>query len=186
MSQTSFYSEAELAELGLGSYGKDVLISRKASIYSPGNIRVGDHVRVDDFCILSGTITLGSYIHISAQCCLYGGMGIRMEDFSGLSPRTIVLSSSDDFGGDYLIGPMIPNEFTNVTGGLVHLEKYVQIGAGSVIFPNLTIHEGTVVGAMSLVNKELPAWSVFAGIPAIFIKERNRALLLKAAKLLSP
>ncbi len=48
---------------------------------------------------------------------------------------------------------MIPSQFTNVTG--VIIEKYIQIGVGSVIFPNVKIHEGSIVGAMSLVNRLL-------------------------------
>ena len=63
---TSFYSEEELKSLGLKHYGKNVLISRKCSIYSAESISIGNHVRIDDFCILSGEITIGDYCHISA------------------------------------------------------------------------------------------------------------------------
>jgi hypothetical protein len=83
----SFYCENELKSLGLKSFGKNVLISRKASIYSPELITLGNSVRIDDFCILSGNISLGSYIHISAYSALFGKYGIKMNDFSGLSPR---------------------------------------------------------------------------------------------------
>jgi galactoside O-acetyltransferase len=61
----SFYSEIELSKLGLKDYGKNVLISKKCSIYSPEKISIGNNVRIDDFCILSGNIILGSNIHIS-------------------------------------------------------------------------------------------------------------------------
>ncbi|HBS76832.1 MAG TPA: galactoside O-acetyltransferase, partial [Alphaproteobacteria bacterium] len=57
--KSNFYSDTELQELGLKSYGKNVLISRKCSIYGAHNISVGDNVRIDDFCILSGNITIG-------------------------------------------------------------------------------------------------------------------------------
>jgi galactoside O-acetyltransferase len=180
---SSFYSVEELAGLGLGSYGNHVLISRKASLYSPATITIGNHVRIDDFCILSGKISLGSYIHISAQCCLFGAYGIVMEDFSGLSPGTKVLSATDDFGGDYLVGPMIPSAYTNVTGGLVRIMKYVQIGAGSIVFPNLTIEEGVAVGALSLVNRSLEGWKIYAGIPVRFFKDRSKTLKDKSISL---
>jgi len=174
---TSFYAEDELAELGLKKYGKNVLISRKCSIYSPENISLGDNVRIDDFCILSGDITLGSYIHIAAYCALYGRFGIEIEDYSGLSLRCIILSASDDYSGDYLIGTTKPKGTTNVTGGKVTLRKYVSIAAGSVIFPNITIEEGSAVGAMSLVKKNLGEWGIYAGIPAKKIKDRHKGLL---------
>lgn len=69
----SFYSISELKLLGLKRLGQNVYISRKSSIYSPENISIGDNVRIDDFCILSGNITLGNYIHIAAYTALYGG-----------------------------------------------------------------------------------------------------------------
>lgn len=174
---TSFYSESELFEIGFKSVGKDVKLSRKASIYSPEKITIGDNVRIDDFCILSGNITLGSNIHISAYVALYGAMGIVMEDYSGISPKSVVYSAMDDFSGDYLIGPIHPEEKTNVTGGPVKICRFVQVGNNSVVFPNLTIGEGSVIGACSLVNKSCEEWGVYYGIPAKRQKERRKGLL---------
>ena len=173
----SFYSENELATIGFKSYGKNVLISRKASIYFPELISVGNFVRIDDFCILSGEISLGSYIHISAYSALYGKFGIEMEDFSGLSTRCTVFSASDDFGGEFLIGPMVPSEFVNVTGGKVIIKRFVQIGAGTVVLPNIIIKEGVAIGALSFVRKNLDEWNIYAGNPLKLIKPRQRKLL---------
>ena len=61
---SSFFSESELKAIGFLKYGKNVLVSRKASIYNPEQMILGDNIRIDDFCILSGNIKLGSYIHI--------------------------------------------------------------------------------------------------------------------------
>ena len=174
---TSFYTEKELAELGLKKYGKNVLISRKCSIYSPEKISICDNVRIDDFCILSGDITLGSNIHIAAYCALYGAFGIEMEDYSGLSPRCTVFSATDDFSGNFLLGPNIPKEKTNVTGGKVWFKKFANIGANCVILPNVILNEGVAVGAMSLINKNLQEWSIYAGIPVKRYTEREKGLL---------
>jgi len=173
----SFFSNDELREVGFALIGHNVLVSRKASFYSPHTIRLGNNVRIDDFCLLSGNIEIGSFVHISAYSALYGGGLIKIGDYSGMSPRVTIFSAVDDFGGDYLIGPMAPDESTRLISGPVFLERFVQIGASSVVLPNLTIHEGTVVGAMSLVNKSLGSWGVYAGIPAKFIKERRKELL---------
>lgn len=167
----------ELEAIGFKQLGCDVFISRKVSLYGVDKMIIGSHVRIDDFCILSGYITLGSHIHISAFSALYGSHGIEMEDYTGLSPRCTVFSASDDFSGDYLISPMSVKELTNVTGGKVLIKKYSQIGAGSVILPNLTIEEGVALGAMSLVKKTLTEWGIYAGIPAVRIKERTKGLL---------
>lgn len=173
----SFYSAQELSSISFKSVGKNVKISRKASIYSPEKITIGDNVRIDDFCILSGNITLGSNIHISAYVALYGANGIVMEDYSGISPKSIVYSAMDDFSGDYLIGPIHSEEATNVTGGLVKICRFVQIGSNTVVFPNLTIGEGAVVGACSMVNRNVEEWSINYGVPSKKHKERSRALV---------
>lgn len=175
--KTSFYSEEELSELGLKSYGVNVKISRYARIYSPHSICIGDNVRIDDFCILSGKITLGSNIHISAYVALYGSNGITLNDFSGISPKSVVFSAMDDFSGDYLVGPVHPEGTTNVIGGAVVIEKYVQIGSNTVVFPNVTIGEGTVIGACSLVRHSVGEWGFYYGVPIVYQKKRNKNLL---------
>lgn len=179
MQQNSFYTPTELAEIGFKKIGKEVFISRFARFYSPEMMEFGNYVRIDDFCIFSGKIKLGSYIHISAYCGLYGRFGIEMEDFTGLSPRCTVFSATDDFSGDYLIGPMINEKFTNFTGGKVIIKKYSQLGAGCIIFPDVTINEGVSVGAMSLINDSLTEWSIYKGIPAKYHSPRKKNLIEK-------
>jgi len=174
---TSYYTENELKSLGLKEYGANVLISRKSSIYSPSLISIGSNVRIDDFSILSGNISIGNNIHIAAFCVLYGANGIVMEDYTGLSARCTIYSAVDSFSGNYLMSPMAPKEFTNVTGGKVIINRYTQIGAGCIIMPSVTINEGVAVGAMSLINKSLEEWSIYVGIPAKKIKGRKRGLL---------
>ena len=174
---TSFLSQEEIAEMGFKSSGRDVKISRFARFYSPEKIRIGDNVRIDDFCILSGDITLGSNIHISAYVALYGAKGIVMEDYSGVSPKSVIYSAMDDFSGDYLVGPIHPEGTTNVTGGVVRIGRFVQVGTNSVIFPNLTIGEGSVIGACSLVRKDVEPWSIYFGTPARKHGERKNTLL---------
>lgn len=71
--QTSFYYEDELRQLGFASLGENVLISRNARFYGISSMRLGNHVRIDDFVILSGNIEIGNYVHVSAYAALYGG-----------------------------------------------------------------------------------------------------------------
>lgn len=175
--KNSFLSTKEIEKIGFKSFGKNVLISRYASIYSADEITIGNNVRIDDYCILSGKIELGSYIHISAYTALYGKFGIKLDDYSGLSPRVTIFSATDDFSGNFLIGPMIQENLTNVTGGQVLINKYCQVGAGSIILPNIKIGEGTAIGTMSLVNHDIEEWAIYVGIPAVFLKNRSKKLL---------
>ena len=176
--KTSFYDREELEQIGFAKVGKNVLISRKASIYSPHLIEIGNNVRIDDFCILSGRIRIGNHVHIASGCYLFAGeYGIEMEDFSGLSSRVVIYALTDDYSGKYLTNPTVPNKFRNIIGGKVHLGKHVIIGTGSTILPGVTIGEGAAVGAMSLVTKNIQAWRIAIGIPAKEVKERQKDLL---------
>ena len=175
---TSFLSNEELMKIGFKSLGKDVLISRKASIYGAKNISIGSHVRIDDFCILSGNITIGDYIHVAAGCYLFGGKsGIEMKDFSALSSRSAVYADTDDYSGNALSNPTVPDEYRSISGGKVIFEKHVLVGSGSTILPGVIMGEGVSVGSMSLVNKSLAPWGIYAGIPCKRLKERNRKVL---------
>ena len=175
---SSFYSEEEVLSLGFRSIGKDVRISRKCSIYSPEKMSIGNHVRIDDFCILSGVVILGSYIHISAGCMLFGGNdGIIIEDFAGVSSRTALYAESDDYSGRCMTNPMLPDEFRNIIHGGVHIKKHSLIGSGCTVLPGVIIGEGCAVGAMSFVNKSLLDWGIYVGVPCRWIKKRSQNII---------
>lgn len=175
---SSFYSNEELESLGFKKIGQNALISRKASIYGASSIEIGNDVRIDDFCFLSGNIKLGNNIHISAYSALIAGdKGIELHDFSGLSSRCVIYAVSDDYSGNYLTNPTVSSKYTNVQGEKVVLEKHVIVGTGTSIMPGVVIHEGTSVGAMSLVTKSLDSWGVYIGIPCKRIKDRKKTVL---------
>ena len=149
---SSFYNRDELLALGFKSVGEDVLVSRKASLYGAGNMTLGNHVRIDDFCVLSGRITIGSYVHIAAGAMLFGGSyGIIMEDYSGLSSRCVVYAASDDYSGKHMTNPTVPKQYLGVKESAVLIGKHCIIGSGSTILPGAVIEEGCAVGAMSLI-----------------------------------
>lgn len=180
--KTSFFLPDELSEIGLLEVGKNVLISRKASIYSPEKIKIGNNVRIDDFCILSGNITLGSYIHMGAYSALYGSEGIIMEDFSNLSSRISIYTDCDDFVGDSLYGPTVPSKYRISKKGRVVLKRHVIVGSTVVILSGCTLEEGAAIGSFSLVNRNCKAWKVYVGIPAKEKADRRREGILKLEK----
>lgn len=175
---TSFYSEEELQQMGFAHVGHDVMISRKASIYGASNIWIGNHVRVDDFCVLSGKITFGNYIHVAVTTTLFGGAaGITFEDYTGISSHCAVYAASDDYSGDFMTNPTVPEKFTNVIEEPVVIKKYSNIGAGCIILPGVTIAEGCALCAMTLATKDTKPWGIYLGYQCIRIKERSQKML---------
>lgn len=176
----SFFTNDELAQLGLAHVGAGVCISRLAALHNPARISVGDYARIDDFCVLSagiGGIEIGKYVHLAAFVSLIGKGRIALMDFAGLSSRVSVYSSNDDYSGQYMSNPTVPPQFTNVTSGPVSIGRHVIVGSGSVIMPHVTIGEGAAVGALSLVRDDCLPFGIYAGAPARYIKQRRREFL---------
>lgn len=175
----TFYSKEELATLGLKSYGDNVFISRNAIIYHPHLVEIGHDVRIDDFATISGKIKLSNYIHIAQFCGLYGGSeGIFFDDFSGLSSKSIIYATSDDYSGEWMTNPMVSEKYELGAKNLpVHVGRHVVIGCMSVVLPGVNIAEGCALGSMTLCLKSTEPWGIYAGSPAKRIKERSKRLL---------
>ena len=182
----SFLNQKELDNIGFKFLGKNVLISDKCSIYNAKNISIDDNTRIDDFCVLSagdGGIEIGKYVHIACFSSLIGKGKITMRDYSGLSSRVSVYSSSDNYDGEYMTNPCLPNIVTNTIHKNVVIGKHVVIGSNSVVLPGVILSDGCSVGAMSLVNKSIDGPYVMAGIPIKKIKERKLNIFILEKKL---
>lgn len=176
----SFFSINQLKAIGFKKIGKSVQLSEKASIHNPGNIEIGDYSRIDDFCVLSagvGGIKIGRNVHLAIYTSLMGSASIHIHDFAGFSSRVAVYSSNDDYSGKFMTNPTVAPEFRNVTNAPVIISRHVIVGAGSVILPGVTLHEGAAIGALSLVRNDCEAFSVYAGTPAKKIADRQKDLL---------
>lgn len=174
----SFYSPNEIKKLGFGKVGHNVLISKKASFYSADKMMIGDNVRIDDFCVLSGKVLIGNYIHIAAYTAVYGGdKGVKIGDYANISSRVSIYAISDDYSGASMTNPMIPDQYKNLIMEEVILERHTLIGSGCVILPGVVLREGSAFGALTLVNKSSEPWSINAGIPFHKVKNRSKDLL---------
>lgn len=176
----AFLTEDQIKAMGFLRVGKNCLLSDKASYYNCKNIKIGNNVRIDDFCILSagiGGIEIGSYIHIAVYSSLIGAGKIVLNDFCNISSKVAIYSSNDDYSGEFMTNPMVPSKYTNVTSLDVIIGKHVIVGSGSVILPGVTLETGVAVGALSLVNKNCTEFSIYMGTPVKRIKERKRDLL---------
>ncbi len=174
----SYFSDEELQNLGFASVGKNVRLSRKASIYSFDKISIGSNVRIDDFCILSGKIIIRSNIHIAPYSGLFGGSeGITLCDFSNISSKVTIYAVSDDYSGEMMTNAAIPLDYRHMIEKPVLIEKHVIVGSGCVILPGCVLREGSAFGAMTLINHDSEQFSINAGIPFRKIKERSHNLL---------
>lgn len=175
-----FLTHSQLLALGFRSCGENVFISERASIHGASSISLGSFVRIDDFCVLSagaGGIMVGNHVHIACFSSLIGSEAISLGDFSNISSRVSIYSSSDDYSGRQMTNPMIPDEFKDVDHRSVTIGRHSILGCGSVVLPGVSIGEGCAVGALSLVKEDCEPFGIYSGIPARRRSERQRDLL---------
>jgi galactoside O-acetyltransferase len=179
---SNYLTEDEIQNIGFKSYGKNILISKDTKIYNPNNITLGNNIRIDDFCLISGgkekELIIDDYIHIAAGCYIYGAGGLHIKSYTAISSGCKIYTMTDDFSGHYYPTlPTIPDHAKNVKYDKVIIDKYVIIGTNSVILPGCIINEGVSIGACSLVNKNCDSWSIYIGSPITFFKFKSKKIL---------
>jgi acetyltransferase-like isoleucine patch superfamily enzyme len=183
-----YYKDEELAGFGFKSIGNNVQIAKNCTIVGLSNISIGSNVRIDGYCSIiaagHGWVSIGSFVHIGSFCYLSAGDGIAMEDFSAVSQGVRIYSRSDDYTGENLTNPTVPEKYTSIIRGTVTLGRHVIIGSGSVILPKVTIGEGSSVGALSLVTHSLEPWGAYVGSPCRRFGNRSKKLLELESRLL--
>ena len=86
---------------------------------------------------------------------------VEIEDNVTIAAMSIILAHDNS---------MYYSHDGDVRFGKVVIKKNAFIGVHSVILPGVTIGEGAIVGAMSLVNRDVPPNTVVAGVPARVIR----------------
>lgn len=124
--------------------GAGCRIAPSCRVWAPWNLAMGEFSALGDGvdCYSMGRITIGSKVAVSQRSFLCAGS----HDIRSLS-RPLVT-------------------------GPIAIEDHVWIAAESFVHPNVSIREGAVVGARSVVTQDLPAWSVCVGHPCRKIKDR--------------
>ncbi|MEZ6065747.1 MAG: hypothetical protein R3B90_08585 [Planctomycetaceae bacterium] len=123
-------------------------------------------------------VELGINVHLAAYSMIFGGGGrVRVGPFVNLSSQVRCYTVSDDFRGDVLAGPTVPEEYRNVQRGDVTLESCVLVGSGCLLLPGIILGEGSVVGAHTIVSKDVAAGAVVRGNPVREVGRRNVEVL---------
>jgi acetyltransferase-like isoleucine patch superfamily enzyme len=180
-----FMNQREIEALNFKHIGVNVKLSSLASFDKPHLMSIGDNSRVDDFCALSGVITLGRNVHIAAMNSIVASeQEIEIQDFAGLAFGCRLFSSSDDYSGESMTNPTVPIEFKAISHGAIRIERHSILGTNSIVFPGVNVGEGCAIGANSLVSKSTEPWGIYLGSPARRMKNRSKNLLMLEKKLL--
>lgn len=162
------------------------------SLYKIDGLKLDAHSRVFEHCFISGKkISIGKYTCINQSCSLTvtDSGEIKIGDNCGIGPfsqisasNKIVIGNGVRTGASILITDNAHGKFEItdlsqkvddreiVSKGPVIIEDNVWIGAKASILPNVTVGEGSIIGANSVVTKNVPPYSMVAGNPAKIIR----------------
>lgn len=169
----------------LKTCGEDVFISSKAELRRPQLISIGKHVAIDSGVYITTEASIGDYTHLSPYITVIGGAKskIIIEDFVTIAAGSRLIAGSDKFMGHGFTSVTVPEKYRDeVEFSTIHIKKFAGIGTNVVIMPGVTIAEGSVIGACSLVTKDTEPWTVYMGVPAKAIKIRPKEKMLAYAK----
>jgi dTDP-4-amino-4,6-dideoxy-D-glucose acyltransferase len=170
----------------LAGYGNDVFISSNVEIRRPQLVQVGSHIAIDSGFYITTGASIGDYVHIAPYVTVIGGVNgfLKMGHFTNISTGSKIVCGSDSFLGDGLItAPGIPEEYRDTLKvEPIIFESFANVGANVVILPGITLAEGSVVGASSLVTKNTEPWTIYYGSPAKPIRVRQKSKMIEYAK----
>ena len=194
-----FFLRGLREKLFMGESSGWVLVGKQVSIRYAGYLHAGKELIIEDYAeinarstqkiILGNRVTIGKYAIIRPGN-LYGGElgeGLRVGDHSNIGPYSYIgCSGFISIGNNVMISPRVSiyaenhvfdsTEDTIKSQGIkrktVVIEDDCWIAANSIILAGVTIGKGSVVAAGSVVSKDVPPYSVVAGVPARIIKSR--------------
>lgn len=117
---------------------------------------------------LGDRIQIGNNSNLGYGCRIIGG-DLIIGDYVMMAPDVLIITENHEFGDInctmWSQGQAAPSP--------VRIGNDVWIGARSIILPAVEISDHSVIGAGSIVTKNVPAWSVVAGVPAHIIRMRR-------------
>lgn len=180
------------------STGSGMILGKGLVLRHPKKVTLGDRVAIDDYVLIDASgagddgIQLGNDVIISRNCVIQGKIGgisigqktdlgcnTILSSSGGISIGSSVLIAGNCYigGGRYITDRLdIPMMEQGVfTRGKIIIQDDVWLGASSVVLDGVKIGKGCIIGAGSVVTKDLPDYAIAAGVPAKIIKMRTEA-----------
>ena len=131
------------------------------------NIKFKGKAVIEPYCRLSGDpiIEIGNNFYMNANCHILGEIYIGNDVMIG--PKVIIWGRDHGIKKNELMNKQAHNKKP------IYIEDDVWIGAGAIILKGVTISKGAVIGAGSVVTKDIPEYAIAVGNPAKIIKYRE-------------
>lgn len=157
--------QSALKSMSGGTFGKDCYISPTSRVYT-STISVGDNSFISGGCIIRGDLVIGSGSGIGANCHIAGPVKIGND--------TMIANNVNIFGFNHGTSPQqLMRHQPCIAHGVV-IGDDCWVGANVSIVDGTTIGDHSIVATGAVVTKDVPDWTVVAGVPAKIIKYRKK------------
>ena len=151
--------------------GADCVFEAGALVFHPENVSLGRNVYVGHYAILKGyyrnELIIGDETWIGQQCFMHAAGGLTIGARVGLGPAVKILTSQHEEAGRET-----PILFSPLALAAVTIEDDADVGMGAIVLPGVRIGRGAIVGAGSVVTRDIPSYAVVAGNPARILRHR--------------
>jgi acetyltransferase-like isoleucine patch superfamily enzyme len=171
----------------LADCGENVRVYCGCRIHPPELVSIGSGSQIDENVrIVAGkSVNIGKHVHFAFDSSILGGGRCMVGDYVSIGVGVRLITGSEILSEGSLMNPTIPAEFRGVIRSSVAIERFATVFTGSVVFPGITIGEGAVVSAGSIVRRDLRPWVIYAGDPLVAVGRRNGEHVMKTAERLS-
>jgi galactoside O-acetyltransferase len=141
-------------------------------------------VQIDEgvFIFAGQGVVIGHCVHLAVGSSISGGGECVIGDFAGIGAGVRLLTGTEEIDRGGLTNPTVPPELRTVRRGRVEIGAHALVLTNSVVLPDITIGEGAVVGAGSVVHHDLKPWGIYAGTPLVQVGVREAEPVLKKAQ----
>ena len=143
--------------------GKSSIVGEGTTIINFSNVSIGNNCLIQDHVYiragLDGNVRICDHCAINSFAKLFGHGGIEIGKYTQLGPDCLITTTKHNY-----------YEQLKTSYEKIQIGAWVWIGAKCIILPGITVGDHSVIGAGSIVTKNLPPWSVAVGNPARVIK----------------
>jgi len=152
-------------------FGEGLVLEGKVDITHAEQIQIGNRVKLGKESVLgawpSSELTIGDDTYIGRWTIILAYESVQIGNDCLIAPGCHI--TDVNHGIEY--GELIRTQ--NYTSKPVRIGNDVWVGAGSSILPGVTVGDGAVIGARSVITRDVPPYAIVAGVPAKMIRYRN-------------
>lgn len=184
---SKIYNRLQIARLNCTpgiKIGRPAHFSRSAKLqissdgrHFGGKIIIDDGVTISDGVIIAtygGTVTIGSRAYLGPYCVLYGHGGLTIGSNTMIGAHTVIVPANHSFNRTD-----VPINLQPIRNKGITIADDVWIGARCCILDGVRIGKGAVIGAGAVVTKDIDAYSIAFGVPALAVRTRNDAAVTR-------